>query len=127
VESKMNNIRSPMRFALVAAAFLALPVQTALAQQAPAATIVRTVMAVASLPNVVDAPVFFKLSKIELSPGQTTKYSGPVGFIYLLSGALVVQSDVGQRSLQQDDALLGPVYNYSHAPDSQGPKFLIQG
>jgi taurine transport system permease protein len=22
---------------------------------------------------------------------------------------------------------LGPVYNYSHAPDSQGPKFLIQG
>jgi hypothetical protein len=25
------------------------------------------------------------------------------------------------------DAALGPVYNYSHAPDSQGPKFLIQG
>jgi hypothetical protein len=88
----MNNIRSLLRFALVAAAFVAFPVQTAFPQQAPAATIVRTVMAVASLPSVVDAPVFFKLSKIELSPGQTTKYSGAGGFIYLLSGALVVQT-----------------------------------
>jgi quercetin dioxygenase-like cupin family protein len=122
----MNNIQSPLRSALVAAAFVALPVQTALAQQAPAATIVRTVMAVTSLPSVLDAPVFFKLSKIELAPGQTTKYSGPVGFIYLLSGALVVQTDVGQRSLQQDDALLvaaGKAHSLS-ASGGQAVQFL---
>ena len=66
----------------------------------PAATIVRTVLAVTSLPSVVDAPVFFKLSKIELAAGQATKYSGPVGFLYVLSGAIAVQTDAGQRSLQ---------------------------
>jgi quercetin dioxygenase-like cupin family protein len=122
----MNNIRSLLRFALVAAAFVALPVQTAVTQQAPAATIVRTVMAVASLPSVVDAPVFFKLSKVELSPGQTTKYSGPVGFIYLLSGALVVQTDDGQRSLQQDDALLiaGGTAHSMSASGNQAVQFL---
>jgi len=126
VEGKMNNIRSPLRSALLAAALVALPAQTALPQQAPATTIVRNVMAVTSLPSVVDAPVFFKLSKIELAPGQTTKYSGPVGFIYLLSGALVVQTDVGQRSLQQEDAVLveaGKAHSMS-ASGSQAVQFL---
>src|SRR5438093_6914661 len=94
VESKMDNIRSLLASTLVAAAFVALPAQTALAQQAPPATIVRTVMAVISLPSVTDTAVFFKLSKIVLAPGQTTKYPGPVGFLYVLSGALVVQTGV---------------------------------
>jgi len=47
-----------------------------------------------------------KLSNVELPAGQTTKYFGPVGFIYVLSGSLAVQTDAAQRSLQQDDALL---------------------
>src|SRR6516225_7252745 len=73
---------------------------------AQAPTIVRTVLAVASLPSVVDAPLFFKLSKVELAPGQTTTYFGPVGFLYVLSGSLTAQTSAGQWSLQQDDALL---------------------
>ena len=81
----MNNVRSCLPSAFAAAAFAALSAQTALAQVPPAATIVRTVLAVTSLPSVVDAPVFFKLSKIELAAGQATKYSGPVGFLYVLS------------------------------------------
>jgi quercetin dioxygenase-like cupin family protein len=106
VKGKMNNTRSRLRSPLIASAFVALSTQATLAQQTPPATIVRTVLAVTSLPSVVDAPFFFKLSNVQLATGQTTKYFGPVGFIYILSGALAVQSAAGQRSLQQDDAFL---------------------
>ena len=99
----MTNMRSLLLPALIAALTF---VQSARAQQPPAATIVRSVLALTSLPSVVDAPLFFKLSKAELAPGQTTKYSGPVGFIYVLSGSLTAQGDAGPRSLQPDDALL---------------------
>jgi quercetin dioxygenase-like cupin family protein len=102
----MNSIRSHLRSALICAVFVTLSTQTTLAQQPPAATTVRTVLALTSLPSVVDAPLFFKLSKIALAAGQTTKYVGPVGFIYVLSGSLAVQTDAGQRTLQQNDALL---------------------
>src|SRR4051794_37209935 len=102
----MSNGRSRLRSALAAAAFAALSAQAALAQQPPTTTIVRTVLAVTSFPSVVEAPLFFKLSKIELAAGQTTKYSGPVGFLYLLSGTLAVETDSAPRSLQSDDAFL---------------------
>jgi quercetin dioxygenase-like cupin family protein len=123
----MNNVRSCLPSAFAAAAFAALSAQTALAQVPPAATIVRTVLAVTSLPSVVDAPVFFKLSKIELAAGQATKYSGPVGFLYVLSGAIAVQTDAGQqRSLQPDDAFLvtaGSTHSLN-ASGSQPAQFL---
>jgi quercetin dioxygenase-like cupin family protein len=118
---KMNNVRTRLRSALITAAFVGLSAQTTLAQQAPAATVVRTVLAVTSLPSVVDASVFFKLSKIELTAGQTTRYFGPVGFLYILSGALAVQSDAGQRSLQQDDAFLVAAGN-PHSLSASGPQ-----
>jgi quercetin dioxygenase-like cupin family protein len=108
MEGKLSNTRAYLRSALITAAFVALLAETALAQQAPAATIVRTVLAVTSLPSVLDGSVFFKVSKIELAGGQTTKYFGPVGFLYVLSGALAAQSDAGHRSLQQEDAFLVP-------------------
>jgi len=117
MEGEMNNVRSRLRSALAAAAFAALSAQTALAQLPPTATTVRTVLAVTSLPSVVDAPLFFKLSKIELAAGQTTKYSGPVGFLYVLSGALAVQTDSAQRSLQPDDAFLVTAGN-THSLDA---------
>jgi quercetin dioxygenase-like cupin family protein len=98
------SIRSRLCSALIAALFIALSVQTSVGQAAT--NIVRTVLAVTSLPSVGDAPLFFKLSKVELPPGQTTTYSGPVGFLYALSGALTVQTNAGQQSLQQDDAVL---------------------
>jgi quercetin dioxygenase-like cupin family protein len=106
VKGKMNNTRSRLRSPLIASAFVALSTQATLAQQTSPATIVRTVLAVTSLPSVVDGPFFFKLSNVQLAAGQTTKYFGPVGFIYILSGALAVQSAAGQRPLQQDDAFL---------------------
>ena len=122
----MNNIRSCLRSALIATAFVALFAETTPAQPAPSATIVRTVLALTSLPSAVDAPLFFKLSKIELAVGQTTKYSGPVGFLYVLSGTLAVQTDAGQRSLQPDDAFLVTAGNTHslNASGSQAAQFL---
>src|SRR5437763_16858039 len=48
----------------------------------------RTVLAVTSLPSGGNVPLFFKLSRVELPPGQTSTCSEPVGFLYALSGAL---------------------------------------
>jgi quercetin dioxygenase-like cupin family protein len=104
----MNSIRSRLRSALICTVLVTMSTQTPLAQQGPAATTVRTVLALTSLPSVVDAPLFFKLSNVELAAGQETKYSGSVGFIYVLSGSIAVQTDSGQRALQQDEALLVP-------------------
>ena len=106
VKGKMSSTRSSLLSALICAVFVALPTQATLAQQAPAATTVRTVLALTSLPSVVDAPLFFKLSKAELAAGQTTKYFGPVGFIYVLSGSLAVDTHAGRHSLKKDDAFL---------------------
>jgi quercetin dioxygenase-like cupin family protein len=98
------SIRSRLCSALIATLLIAASAQTSLAQ-APT-NIVRTVLAVTSLPSVGDAPLFFKLSRVELPPGQTTTYSGPVGFLYALSGALTVQTNAEQQSLRQDDGVL---------------------
>ena len=104
----MNRIQSRLTAALTAAALIMAPayIQTTLAQPGPGGTIVRTVLASTRLPSVVEAPLFFKLSKVDLAVGQSTKYVGPLGFIYVLSGSLSVQTDAGQRSLQKDDAYL---------------------
>jgi quercetin dioxygenase-like cupin family protein len=79
---------------------------TLVAQEAPVSTPVRTVLALASLPSVVEAPMYFKLSRIELGAGHTTNYAGPIGFIYVVSGSLTVQADTGKRTLKAGDALL---------------------
>ena len=76
----MSSIRSRLYPALIIALFVTLSVQASLAQ---APTIVRTVLAVASLPSVVDAPLFFKLSRVELPSGQITSYSGPVPLCFI--------------------------------------------
>src|SRR6266404_5031306 len=100
VEGNMNTIGSRSGLAMIAAVFITLPTQATFAQQV--STTVRTVLGVTSLLSAVDAPLFFKLSKIELVPGQTTNYFGPVGFLYVLSGSLAVQADAEHRSLRQD-------------------------
>ena len=104
----MKGNSSHMAAAAIAAVFIVFlaHAQMAVAQQAPISTPVRTVLALTSLPSVVDAPLFFKLSKIELEAGKSTNYSGPIGFIYVLSGSLTAQSDIGKRPLQAGDALL---------------------
>jgi quercetin dioxygenase-like cupin family protein len=109
---------------MITALFVALSVQTSLAQ-APA-NIVRTVLAVASLPSVGGTPLFFKLSRVELPPDQTTTYSGPVGFLYVLSGALTVQTNAGQQSLRQDDAVLVAANNaYSLKSSATEPALFL--
>jgi hypothetical protein len=104
----MKCTRSRLLAALLSATLisLALHAQTCLAQQGPAVTSVRTVLALTSLPTVVDAPLFFKLTKVQLPANKSTNYSGPVGFIYVLSGSMFVQTDVGRHSLREGDALL---------------------
>ena len=120
----MNSIRSRLCPVLITALFIALSVQTSLAQ-APT-NIVRTVLAVTSLPSVVDAPLLFKLSRVELPPGQTTTYSGPVGFLYALSGTLIVQTNAGQQSLRQDDAVLVAANNaYSLKSSATEPALFL--
>jgi quercetin dioxygenase-like cupin family protein len=101
----MSGIRLRLRSALIIALFVTLSFQASFAQT-PTTTIVRTVLAVTSLPSVVDTPLFFKLSKVELAPGQTTTYLGPVGFLYALSGTVIVQTNAEQQSLHHDDAVL---------------------
>ena len=92
--------------------------ETVVAQQAPVSTPIRTVLALASLPSVVDAPLFFRLSRIELGAGTSTNYSGPIGFIYVLSGSLTAQAEAGKRNLQTGDALLvtaGSLHSFTAA------------
>src|SRR5687768_4653247 len=90
VDSKMKL--TPMRLAtavVIAAALLVVARPgTLVSQEAPGSTPVRTVLALATLPSVVEAPLYFKLSKIELGAGNTTKYAGPIGFVYVVSGSL---------------------------------------
>ena len=120
----MNSIRSRLCPVLITALFIALSVQTSLAQ-APT-NIVRTVLAVTSLPSAVDAPLFFKLSRIELAPGQMAAYSGAVGFLYALSGTLIVQTIAGQQSLRQDDAVLVAANNtYSLKSSATEPALFL--
>ena len=94
--------------AVLSAVFMTLSVDAriCLAQQGPTVTPVRTVLALASLPTLVDAPVFFKLAKIQLPAGKSATYSGPVGFIYVLSGSMFAQADIGRHSLRDGDGLL---------------------
>jgi len=122
----MNRTRLRFHAMFAVAAFAMLYVQAGFAQQAAPAAVVRTVLGVATLASVIDTPLFFKLSTVQLPAGQTTEYAGPVGFIYVLTGRLVVQSGVGQQSLQPDDAfLIGPSDTHSlTAGQSAATSFL---
>src|SRR4030088_891439 len=75
-------------------------------QQGPSVTPASTGRARASVPTLVDAPVFFKLAKVQLPAGKSATYSGPVGFIYVLSGSMFAQADMGRHSLRDGDGLL---------------------
>jgi quercetin dioxygenase-like cupin family protein len=116
----MNLMSMRLGTAVIAAVCLVLAgrAEKSVAQQATGSTPVRTVLALASLPSVVDAPLFFKLSKVELQAGISTNYSGPIGFVYVLSGSLTAEADTGKRTLQTGDALLvtaGAVHSFAAA------------
>jgi quercetin dioxygenase-like cupin family protein len=105
-EAELKRLSSIVVAATILAIVSFVHAGDAIAQQSPSSTPVRTVLAVANLPSVVQAPFFFRLSKIELNAGQSTNYSGPIGFIYLLSGALESQVNGQKRTLQPGDALV---------------------
>ena len=55
-----------------------------------------------------------------------TTYSGPVGFLYALSGTLNVQTNAGQQSLRQDDAVLVAANNtYSLKSSATEPTLFL--
>lgn len=81
------------------------PAQTAPAPGAPRPTPVRTVLASTPLPSVVDVPLHYKLLRVSVPVGQSTSYTGPHGFIYQMSGALLVTSGSESRTLRAGDAM----------------------
>src|SRR4051794_22828240 len=113
---KLRSMRPAIAvFAAACLLFVARPARI-VAQEAPVSTPVRSVLALASLPTVVEAPLYFKLSRIELGAEDTTNYAGPIGFVYLVSGSLTVQADTGKRSIKAGDALLvapGSLYSFT--------------
>ena|SRR5215831_6354940 len=66
----MSDIGSGVRSTLISAVIVTLVTQTTFAQQAPAATTVRSVLALTTLPSLVGPPLFFRLSNVELPASQ---------------------------------------------------------
>jgi quercetin dioxygenase-like cupin family protein len=67
---------------------------------------VRAVLGSTPLASPADAPHYFKLVRVHLPAKATTAYSGPVGFVLVLDGALEVTSGADQRSLAKSDGVL---------------------
>ena len=115
----LTSMRLAMAVVIATALLFVARPGTLVAQEAPVSTPVRTVLALATLPSVVEGPMYFKLSRIELGAGDTTNYAGPIGFVYLLSGSLTVEADTGKRSLEAGDALLvtaGSLHSFTAGP-----------
>ncbi len=72
------------------------------APKAPAG-IVRAVLASTALPSVTDAPRYYKLVRIVVPADKATTYSGPVGFVFLLSGSLQVTAGADRQILERGD------------------------
>lgn len=81
----------------------------AVAVPASAQTPVRTVLAIAALPSVVDVPLHFKLLRISVPAGQVTSYAASNGFVYQVSGALAVSTDGDSAALRPGEATFVPV------------------
>jgi quercetin dioxygenase-like cupin family protein len=79
--------------------------QTAPAPGASRPTPVREVLASRGLSTVVDTPLHFRLLRVTLSPGQSTSYAGPHGFVYGLSGTLAIASNGEAATLRRGEAI----------------------
>jgi hypothetical protein len=64
---------------------------------------VRTVLALGRVPSMLDAPMYFKLSRVSIPAGATAVYRGNHAMIYVLSGTPTVTVANDRRSLQQDE------------------------
>jgi quercetin dioxygenase-like cupin family protein len=111
-------MRTSIAVFAAACMLLVAPPGTLVAQQAPLSTPVRTVLATASLPSLTEAPVYFKLTRVELGAGKSTSYTGPIGFIYVSSGSIVAQAGKQKRALKAGDALFlsaGALHSFTAA------------
>jgi mannose-6-phosphate isomerase-like protein (cupin superfamily) len=102
----------PLKFLIFATALSGGLFVNAVGAQAPTAPVttgtgtVRAVLASTRLSSVADAPRYFKLVRVHLPATQAVTYSGPVGFVLVLDGALEMTSGTEQLSLAKGDAVL---------------------
>ncbi len=97
-----------MRFTTTGILFTAMVVAVSAAAQTPPppTTTVRKVVAAAKLPTVTNAPLYFKVQSITLSPNEKNSVSGTNSVLYQLSGSTDV-SGVGEtKTLSAGDGLL---------------------
>jgi quercetin dioxygenase-like cupin family protein len=69
---------------------------------------VRTVMASARLPSVVDAPLHMRLLRVSVPAGQSAVATGPDGMLYVLSGTLDIVRGPDHRALHEGAAIFVP-------------------
>jgi len=69
------------------------------------ATAVRNVLASAGLPTVIEVPLHYKLLRVSIPAGQSTRSRGPNGFLFQISGTLAVTRGGDTRTLRSGDAL----------------------
>jgi quercetin dioxygenase-like cupin family protein len=85
---------------------MVLAVSAAAQTAPPPTTTVRKVVAATKLPTVTNAPLYFKVQSITLSPGEKSTVSGTNSVVYQLSGSTDV-SGVGEtKTLSAGDGLL---------------------
>jgi quercetin dioxygenase-like cupin family protein len=68
----------------------------------------RVVIASTRLPSVVDAPLYFRLLRVNVPPGQAGAYAGPNGMLYVQSGTLEVALDGDHQTLHEGGAIFLP-------------------
>jgi quercetin dioxygenase-like cupin family protein len=85
---------------------LVLPV-AGVAQTTPVPpAITRTVVAATKLPNLTDAPLYFKVVSVTLQPGEKSRVSAASGILYQMSGSTEVSLDGEAKILSAGDGLV---------------------
>ena len=95
------------QFWLAAAVASALTLSSPLVAQTIEKGPVRTVLALGRVANMIETPMYFKLSRVTI-PAAGTVYRGDHSMIYLLSGALTVTAANDKRALQQGEGTYLP-------------------
>jgi quercetin dioxygenase-like cupin family protein len=102
----MTLVRAALTLVLILL-LLAVPVDAQGPSPNPARP-TRVVIASTRLPSVVDAPLHFRLLRVNMPAGQAGAYAGPDGVFYVLSGTLAVALDGDHRTLHEGSATFLP-------------------
>lgn len=79
--------------------------QTGPAPETARPTPVRTVLASAALPSVVDRPLHFKLLRVSLPGGRSATFVGADGFLFQISGTLAVTINGQSSTLRSGEGM----------------------